>query len=94
MKESNRLETVAELLRAIGGHVRATARRLGDPGRARAACAAAASTPTATTASAMLGAIAGLVSRDGVRDRRAPSRSASRIPASRAEVERLAVRPW
>ena len=37
VKESNRLETVAELLRAIGGHVQRDRRRLGDPGRARAA---------------------------------------------------------
>ena len=37
VKESNRLETVAELLRAIGGHVQRHRRRLGDPGRARAA---------------------------------------------------------
>ena len=34
VKESNRLESVGELLRAVGGHVRVTRQRLGDPGRA------------------------------------------------------------
>ena len=41
----------------------------------------------------MLGAVAGLVSRDGVRIDGLPRRSASRTPGFAAEVERLAVRP-
>ena len=92
VKESNRLETVAELLRAIGGHVQATAdgwEIQGVPAR-----------PDGGRVDAhgdhrigMLGAIAGLVSRNGVRVEGASAIGVS-YPGFAAEVERLAVRPW
>ena len=52
VKESNRLETVAELLRAIGGARARDRRRLGDPRRAGAARGRPCRRRTATTASA------------------------------------------
>jgi 3-phosphoshikimate 1-carboxyvinyltransferase len=92
VKESNRLETVAELLRAIGGHVHATAdgwEIQGVPAR-----------PDGGRVDAhgdhrigMLGAIAGLVSRNGVRIEGASAIGVS-YPGFAREVERLAVRPW
>ena len=66
VKESNRLETVAELLRAIGGHVRATAdgwEIQGVPARPEGGRVDA----HGDHRIGMLGAIAGLVSRNGVR---------------------------
>ena len=93
VKESNRLETVAELLRAIGGHVRATDDGWEITGRARAAGAAGASTRTATTASACSAR-----SPASSRATACASTGASAIgvsyPGFAAEVERLAVRPW
>jgi 3-phosphoshikimate 1-carboxyvinyltransferase len=92
VKESNRLETVAELLRAIGGHVQATAdgwEIQGVPAR-----------PDGGRVDAhgdhrigMLGAIAGLVSRGGVRVEGASAIGVS-YPGFARELERLAVRPW
>ncbi|MDX6621191.1 MAG: cyclohexadieny/prephenate dehydrogenase / 3-phosphoshikimate 1-carboxyvinyltransferase [Gaiellales bacterium] len=92
VKESNRLETVAELLRAIGGHVRATDdgwEIQGVPAR-----------PAGGRVDAhgdhrigMLGAVAGLVSRGGVRIDGASAIGVS-YPTFAAELERLAVRPW
>ena len=92
VKESNRLETVAELLRAIGAHVRATDdgwEITGVPAR-----------PAGGRVDAhgdhrigMLGAVAGLVSRNGVRIDGASSIGVS-YPGFAAELERLAARPW
>ena len=50
-KETDRIEAVVDGLRALGAHIRATDGRLRGPRRARAACAAARSTPAATTGS-------------------------------------------
>jgi 3-phosphoshikimate 1-carboxyvinyltransferase len=92
VKESDRLETVAELLRAIGAHVRTTAdgwEIQGVPAR-----------PAGGRVDAhgdhrigMLGAVAGLVSRNGVRVDGASAIGVS-YPGFAAELERLAVRPW
>jgi 3-phosphoshikimate 1-carboxyvinyltransferase len=90
VKESNRLETVGELLRAVGGHVRVTRngwviRGVPAPphgGRVDA---------RGDHRIGMLGAIAGLVSQDGVTISGAGSIAVS-YPGFAAELERLAVR--
>ena len=92
VKESNRLETVAELLRAIGGHVHATAdgwEIQGVPSRPEGGRVDA----HGDHRIGMLGAVAGLVSRGGVRIEGASAIGVS-YPGFAAEVERLAVRPW
>ena len=92
VKESNRLETVAELLRAIGGARARDRRRLGDPRRAGA--------PAGGRVDAhgdhrigMLGAVAGL-SRATACASTAPRPIGVSYPGFAAELERLAVRPW
>jgi 3-phosphoshikimate 1-carboxyvinyltransferase len=92
VKESNRLETVADLLRAIGGHVRATDdgwEITGVPARPEGGRVDA----HGDHRIGMLGAVAGLVSRNGVRVDGASAIGVS-YPGFAAEVERLAVRPW
>ena len=92
VKESNRLETVAELLRAVGGHVQATSdgwEIQGVPARPGGGRVEA----QGDHRIGMLGAIAGLVSRNGVRVEGASAIGVS-YPGFAAEVERLAVRPW
>jgi 3-phosphoshikimate 1-carboxyvinyltransferase len=90
VKESNRLETVAELLRAVGGHVRVTKdgwRIRGVPARLRGGRVDA----RGDHRIGMLGAIAGLVSTEGVQIAGAGSIGVS-YPGFAAELERLAVR--
>jgi 3-phosphoshikimate 1-carboxyvinyltransferase len=90
VKESNRLETVGELLRAVGGHVRVTRNGWvirGVPARLRGGRVDA----RGDHRIGMLGAIAGLVSQDGVTISGAGSIAVS-YPAFAAELERLAVR--
>jgi 3-phosphoshikimate 1-carboxyvinyltransferase len=90
VKESNRLETVAELLRAVGGHVRATPdgwRIRGVPARLRGGRVDA----RGDHRIGMLGAVAGLVSTEGVQVAGAGSIAVS-YPGFAAELERLAVR--
>ena len=90
VKESNRLESVAELLRAVGGHVRVTKdgwRIRGVPARLRGGRVDA----RGDHRIGMLGAIAGLVSQDGVQISGAGSIGVS-YPGFAAELERLAVR--
>jgi 3-phosphoshikimate 1-carboxyvinyltransferase len=90
VKESNRLESVAELLRAVGGHVRVTKdgwRIRGVPARLRGGRVDA----QGDHRIAMLGAIAGLVSQDGVQISGAGSIGVS-YPGFAAELDRLAVR--
>jgi 3-phosphoshikimate 1-carboxyvinyltransferase len=90
VKESNRLESVAELLRAVGGHVRVTKdgwRIRGVPARLRGGRVDA----RGDHRIAMLGAIAGLVSQDGVQISGAGSIAVS-YPGFAAELDRLAVR--
>jgi len=92
VKESNRLETVAELLRAIGGHVRATDdgwEIQGVPSRPEGGRVDA----HGDHRIGMLGAVAGLVSRNGVRVEGASAIGVS-YPGFAHELERLAVRPW
>jgi 3-phosphoshikimate 1-carboxyvinyltransferase len=90
VKESNRLESVAELLRAVGGHVRVTRSGWvirGVPARLRGGRVDA----RGDHRIGMLGAIAGLVSQDGVTISGAGSIGVS-YPGFAAELERLAVR--
>jgi 3-phosphoshikimate 1-carboxyvinyltransferase len=90
VKESNRLESVAELLRAVGGHVRVTKdgwRIRGVPARLRGGRVDA----HGDHRIGMLGAIAGLVSQDGVQISGAGSIGVS-YPGFAAELDRLAVR--
>jgi 3-phosphoshikimate 1-carboxyvinyltransferase len=90
VKESNRLESVAELLRAVGGHVRVTRNGWvirGVPARLRGGRVDA----RGDHRIGMLGAIAGLVSQDGVTISGAGSIGVS-YPGFAAELERLAVR--
>jgi 3-phosphoshikimate 1-carboxyvinyltransferase len=90
VKESNRLESVAELLRAVGGHVRVTRNGWvirGVPARLRGGRVDA----RGDHRIGMLGAIAGLVSQDGVTISGAESIGVS-YPGFAAELERLAVR--
>jgi 3-phosphoshikimate 1-carboxyvinyltransferase len=90
VKESNRLETVGELLRAVGGHVRVTRNGWvirGVPARLRGGRVDA----RGDHRIGMLGAIAGLVSQDGVTISGAGSIAVS-YPGFAAELERLAVR--
>jgi 3-phosphoshikimate 1-carboxyvinyltransferase len=90
VKESNRLESVADLLRAVGGHVRVTRNGWvirGVPARLRGGRVDA----RGDHRIAMLGAIAGLVSQDGVTISGAGSIGVS-YPGFAAELERLAVR--
>ncbi|MDX6569877.1 MAG: 3-phosphoshikimate 1-carboxyvinyltransferase [Gaiellales bacterium] len=90
VKESNRLESVGELLRAVGGHVRVTRNGWvirGVPARLRGGRVDA----RGDHRIAMLGAIAGLVSQDGVTISGAESIGVS-YPGFAAELERLAVR--
>ena len=90
VKESNRLESVAELLRAVGGHVRVTKdgwRIRGVPARLRGGRVDA----RGDHRIGMLGAIAGLVSQDGVQISGAGSIGVS-YPGFAAELDRLAVR--
>ena len=79
VKESDRIAAVVEGLRGLG------ARHRGDRGRLRrdghaAACAAARSTSRGDHRLAMLGAVAGLASREGVEVRRAWRRPAVSYP--------------
>jgi 3-phosphoshikimate 1-carboxyvinyltransferase len=90
VKESNRLESVAALLRAVGGHVRVTKdgwRIRGVPARLRGGRVDA----QGDHRIAMLGAIAGLVSQDGVQISGAGSIGVS-YPGFADELDRLAVR--
>jgi 3-phosphoshikimate 1-carboxyvinyltransferase len=90
VKESNRLESVADLLRAVGGHVRVTRSGWvirGVPARLRGGRVDA----RGDHRIGMLGAIAGLVSQDGVTISGAGSIGVS-YPGFAAELERLAVR--
>ena len=91
VKESNRLESVGELLRAVGGHVRVDAQRLGDPRRARAPARRPRRRPRRPPDRDARGdrrpRLAGRASRS-----RARARSGSPIPGSRRELERLAIR--
>lgn len=90
VKESNRLESVGELLRAVGGHVRVTRNGWvirGVPARLRGGRVDA----RGDHRIGMLGAIAGLVSQDGVSISGAGSIGVS-YPGFAAELERLAVR--
>ena len=90
VKESNRLESVAELLRAVGGHVRVTRSGWvirGVPARLRGGRVDA----RGDHRIGMLGAIAGLVSQDGVTISGAESIGVS-YPGFAGELERLAVR--
>ncbi len=90
VKESNRLESVADLLRAVGGHVRVTRNGWvirGVPARLRGGRVDA----RGDHRIGMLGAIAGLVSQDGVTISGAGSIGVS-YPGFAAELERLAVR--
>jgi 3-phosphoshikimate 1-carboxyvinyltransferase len=90
VKESNRLESVGELLRAVGGHVRVTRNGWvirGVPARLRGGRVDA----KGDHRIGMLGAIAGLVSQDGVTISGAGSIGVS-YPGFAAELERLAVR--
>ncbi|MEO9176943.1 MAG: 3-phosphoshikimate 1-carboxyvinyltransferase, partial [Gaiellales bacterium] len=90
VKESNRLESVGELLRAVGGHVRVTKdgwRIRGVPARLRGGRVDA----HGDHRIGMLGAIAGLVSQDGVQISGAGSIAVS-YPGFAAELDRLAVR--
>jgi 3-phosphoshikimate 1-carboxyvinyltransferase len=90
VKESNRLESVGELLRAVGGHVRVTRNGWvirGVPARLRGGRVDA----RGDHRIGMLGAIACLVSQDGVTISGAGSIAVS-YPGFAAELERLAVR--
>jgi 3-phosphoshikimate 1-carboxyvinyltransferase len=90
VKESNRLETVAELVRAVGGRIRVTDdgwEIRGVPQRLRGGRVQAAGDHRI----AMLGAIAGLVSREGVQVEGSSSIAVS-FPGFAAALEGLAQR--
>jgi 3-phosphoshikimate 1-carboxyvinyltransferase len=90
VKESNRLETVADLVKAVGGRIRVTEdgwEIRGVPQRLRGGRVQAAGDHRI----AMLGAIAGLVSREGVQVEGSSSIAVS-FPGFAAALEGLAQR--
>ena len=66
VKESNRIEAVVEELRRVGGHVASDERRLSRSEAFPRGCAAEWSTSRGDHRLAMLGAVAGIASREGV----------------------------